>query len=85
MTPCLKTWGSLANLEGQNFFYVKYLFLCLHMPTYYRYLKNVPYRKIMVVSKFGACFLSIGLRLTAFNCYFFCFMGIMQLCCVACS
>ena len=22
MTPCLKIWGSLANLEGQNFFYV---------------------------------------------------------------
>ena len=20
MTPCLKIWGSLANLEGQNFF-----------------------------------------------------------------
>ena len=29
MTPCLKTWGSLANLEGQNFFLCKipfYLF-----------------------------------------------------------
>ena len=22
MTPCLKIWGLLANLEGQNFFYV---------------------------------------------------------------
>ena len=22
MTPCLKIWGSLANLEGQNFFNV---------------------------------------------------------------
>ena len=22
MTPCLKFWGSLANLEGQNFFNV---------------------------------------------------------------
>ena len=22
MTPCLKFWGSLANLEGQNFFSV---------------------------------------------------------------
>ena len=22
MTPCLKIWGSLANLEGQNFFCV---------------------------------------------------------------
>ena len=26
------------------------------MHQYYRYLKNVPYRKIIVVSKFGACF-----------------------------
>ena len=22
LTPCLKIWGSLANLEGQNFFNV---------------------------------------------------------------
>ena len=22
MTPCLKIWGSLANLEGRNFFCV---------------------------------------------------------------
>ena len=27
MTPCLKIWGSLANLEGQNFFNVKLLFV----------------------------------------------------------
>ena len=27
MTPCLKIWGSLANLEGQNFFmYNNFLF-----------------------------------------------------------
>ena len=27
MTPCLKIWGSLANLEGQNFFCVIRTFL----------------------------------------------------------
>ena len=27
MTPCLKIWGSLANLEGQNFFNVQLLFV----------------------------------------------------------
>ena len=28
MTPCLKIWGSLANLEGQNFFmYNNFLFV----------------------------------------------------------
>ena len=40
--------------------------------------EKVPYRKIMVVSKFGACFTIRGFS------YIFCFMGIMQ-CCVACS
>ena len=29
MTPCMKIWGSLANLEGQNFFCVIItLFVC---------------------------------------------------------
>ena len=30
MTPCLKIWESLANLEGQNFFLCnnKFLFIC---------------------------------------------------------
>ena len=26
MTPCFKIWGSLANLEGQNFFCLKITF-----------------------------------------------------------
>ena len=29
MTPCLKIWGSLANLEGQNFLMYNY-FLSEH-------------------------------------------------------
>ena len=69
--------GVIGKFRGSELFYVKYLFICLPMRPYYRYLKNVLYRKIMVIS--------IGLRSTAFNCYFFCFMGTMQLCCVACS
>ena len=30
MTPCLKIWGSLANLEGHNFFIYNnnFLFAC---------------------------------------------------------
>ena len=28
MTPSLKIWGSLANLEGQNFFMYDFLFVC---------------------------------------------------------
>ena len=30
MTPCLKIWGSLANLEGQNFFLMYNYFLSEH-------------------------------------------------------
>ena len=30
MTPCLKIWGSLANLEGQNFFYIITFYLSTH-------------------------------------------------------
>ena len=45
--------------------------------------ENVPYRKIIVLSKFGACFTISRLVINCF-CYIFCFMGIMQ-CCVACS
>ena len=31
MTPCLKIWGSLANLEGQNFFiYYNNFYLSAH-------------------------------------------------------
>ena len=33
MTPCLKIWGSLANLEGQNFFKFMITF-CLSMRQY---------------------------------------------------
>ena len=34
MTPCLKIWESLANLEGQNFFCVIITFICLRMHQY---------------------------------------------------
>ena len=78
MTPCLKIWGSLANLEGQNFFmYNNFLFVCACVD--YGYLKNVRYRKIMVVSKFGACFTISRLVIDGF-CYIFFFMGMMQCC-----
>ena len=46
-------------------------------------LKNVPYCKIMVVSKFGAWF-TIGRFVNSGFCYVFCFIRIIQ-CCVACS
>ena len=82
MTPCLKIWGSLANLEGHHFFMYNN-FICLRMCQYSRYLKNVPYRKIMVVLKISARF-TIGRLVIHSFCYIFCFMGIMQ-CCVACS
>ena len=67
MTPCLKILGSLTNLEGQNLFlYNNFFCLCMHQ--YLRYLKNVPYCKIMVVSKLGACFIICWLVIDGF-CY----------------
>ena len=33
MTPCSKIWGSLANLEGQNFFMYNY-FLSEYASTF---------------------------------------------------
>ena len=59
-----------------------FLFVCLCVDIK-RFFKNVPYRKIMVVSKFGACF-NIGRLVINGFCYIFCFLGIM-LCCVACN
>ena len=82
MIPCLKIWGSLANLEGQSIF-VYNNFICLLMHQYLRYMRISPYCKIMVVSKFGACF-TIGKLVIDNFCYIFCFMGILQ-CYVACS
>ena len=79
MIPCLKIRGSLANLEGQSFFmYNNYLSAHASILKVY---ENVPYRKIMVISKIGACFTICLLVINGF-CYIYCFMGIMH-CCVA--
>ena len=39
MTPCLKIWGSLANLEGQNFFL--YIIITFYLSTHASILKVI--------------------------------------------
>ena len=80
--PLFENLRVIGKFRGSELFCVIIMFY-LRMHQYQRYLKNVPYRKIMVVSKFGACFTIDRLLADGF-CYIFCFIGIMQ-CCVACS
>ena len=76
--PLLENLGVIGKFRGSELF-LCIITLCLRMRLYLSYFKNVPYRKIKVFLKFGACF-------TIFDgfCYIFCFMGIIQ-CYVACK
>ena len=84
MIPRLKIWGVIGKFRGSEFFFMfnNFLFVCTCVDIK-GILKNVLYRKIMVVLKLGACF-TIGRPVIDGFCYIFCFMGIMQWC-VACS